>query len=82
MVKGNALIIDEMRYQYKDLDDLPEGINMINAKLVQLDNGWAFQSHHAFYSNMANCVIRYKGHNFNSSKQVYWYNCAKEVDDI
>ena len=80
-VKGNALIVDEMRYQYKDLEDLPEGINITNAKLVQLDDGWAFQSHHAFCSNMAQCVIQYKGHDFNSSEQVYWYKCAEEAED-
>ena len=73
--------VDDIRYLYKDFGDLPEGINMTNAKLVKLDDGWAFQSHYAFCSNMARCIIRYKDHVFNSSEQVYWYNCAEEADN-
>ena len=79
-MKGNALIVDDIRYLYKDLDDLPEGINMTNAKLVKLEDGWAFQSHHAFCSNMAKCNIRYKEIDFTSSEQVYWYKCAEEAE--
>ena len=56
-LKGNALIVDDRRYLYKELGDLPEGINMTNAKLVKVEDGWAFQGHYAFCSNMAPCKI-------------------------
>ena len=80
-VKGNALVVDDIRYLYKEIEDLPEGINITNAKLVKLEDGWAFQSHHAFCSNMARCNIRYKGHDFSYSEHVYWYKCTEEVDN-
>ena len=32
-VKGNALIVDEVKYLFKECGDLPEGINMENAEL-------------------------------------------------
>ena len=47
-VRGGALIIDEIRYNYSEIDDLPEGITMENAKMVQLDDGIAFQSYFAY----------------------------------
>ena len=35
-VCDSALVIDEMRYSFQDLDDLPEGISMENAKTVEV----------------------------------------------
>ena len=34
-MKGN----DDVRYWYRDLANLPEGISMVNAKLVQIEAG-------------------------------------------
>ena len=81
LLKGNTLIVDEVRYLYKDCGDLPEGINMINAKLVEFDDGWAFQSHNAFPSNMAKCTIRDDEHDYHYSEQLYWFYCAEDAGD-
>ena len=35
-----------------EMDNLPEGINMENAKMVELDDGIAFQSHYAFLKSI------------------------------
>ena len=51
-VPGAALVIDDMRYTYQDIDDLPEGITMENAKTVEVNDGIAFQSHFSFLSSM------------------------------
>ena len=80
-LKGNALIVDEVKYLYKECGNLPEGINMKNAKLVELEDGWAFQSHHAFCSNMAKCTIRDDGHDYHCSEQLLWYKCAEDAED-
>ena len=76
MVRGGAIIVDNKKYSYAEITDLPEGITMENAKLVAVDDGMAFQSHFAFPSNMYSCEIDHDGHKFNCSEQVYWYDIA------
>ena len=78
--RGGALI-DEQRYTYKDMENLPEGISMENAKLVEVEDGWAFQGHHAFLSTMHECKITHKGHDFHCTEQVYFYDMADEAGD-
>ena len=39
-MKGN----DDVRYLYRDLANLPEGISMVNAKLVQMEAGGLFKA--------------------------------------
>ena len=80
-VKGNALIVDGAKYLYKDCDNLPEGITMVNAKLVEVEDRWAFQSHHAFPSNMAPFTIEDDGHDYHCGEQLYWYKCAEDAED-
>ena len=71
-VRGGSLIINDQRYGYRDLSKLPEGISMENAKLVEVEGGWAFQGHHAFLSTMYPCNIKHDGHDFHCSEQVYY----------
>ena len=80
-VRGSALIINEQRYSYRDIDKLPEGISMEAAKLVQLEDGWAFQGHHAFLSTMFPCQIKHDGQDFNCSEQVYYFDMAIGAGD-
>ena len=51
-VKGDKLIIDDTVYKHEDLDDLPHYLSMAKAKIIPASDGWAFQSHRAFPSNM------------------------------
>ena len=75
-VRGGAIIVDNKKYSYSEIADLPEGVTMENAKLVAVDDGMAFQSHYAFPSNMYPCEIDHEGHKFHCSEQVYWYDIA------
>ena len=68
--------MDNKRYAYSEIDVLPEGLTMEQAKMVTVDDGIAFQSHHAFPSNMYPCEIDHDGHKFHCSEQVYWYDIA------
>ena len=54
---------------------------MENAKLVEVDGGWAFQGHHAFPSTMYKCKITYKGRDFHCAEQVYFHKMAEEAGD-
>ena len=75
-VRGGAIIVDNKRHAYSEIDVLPEGLTMEQAKMVTVDDGIAFQSHHAFPSNMYPCEIDHDGHKFHCSEQVYWYDIA------
>ena len=50
-VRGGAIIVDNKKYSYSEIADLPEGVTMENAKLVAVDDGMAFQSHYARYQD-------------------------------
>ena len=78
---GGALIINEQRYSYRDIDKLPEGISMEAAKLVELEDGWAFQGHHAFLSTMYPRQIKHDGHDFHCSEQIYYYDMTVDAGD-
>ena len=80
-IRGGALVVDNKRYTYSDIDDLPEGITLENAKIVQVDDGLAFQSHHAYLSNMFKCTIVHEGNTFTSSEQNYWHDIATLAGD-
>ena len=69
--------MDNKRYSYSDIDNLPEGITMENAKIVAVDDGHAFQSHFAFPSSMYPCEIDHEGHKFHCAEQVFWYDIAE-----
>ena len=80
-VKGNKLHIGEEAFTHRDIDDLPEGIDLESAKVVRVDGGTAFQSHHAYLSNMYNCCIEYEDITWHSSEQLFWYLLAEYNQD-
>ena len=51
------------------------------AKLVEVDNGWAFQGHHAFLSTMYTCPIKHQGHDFHCTEQIYYFDMAIDAGD-
>ena len=56
-VRGGAIIVDNKHYAYSDIEDLPKGISLENAKMVAVEDGTAFQSHYPFRSSMFPCEI-------------------------
>ena len=75
-VRGAALVIDDMRYTYQDIYDLPEGITMENAKTVEVSDGIAFQSHFSFLSSMYPTPIRICDTPTHCAEQAYWLEIA------
>ena len=43
-LKGYSLIIDGVRYKYEDIDKLPHDLSLENAKIIEVQDGFAFQS--------------------------------------
>ena len=70
--RGDTLIIDEQRYSYKDLDSLPEGISLEQAKLKPTKDGLAFQGPHVYLSNLADApFVDDDGTQYRSNEQYF-----------
>ena len=61
---------------------------MEKVKIVSVSDGWAFQSHHAFISNMFMCLIKHEGIDYKSAEHFYsaelacYHNRLDLIDDI
>ena len=80
-LRGGTLVIDDVRYPFHDIENLPNGITMENVKLVKVEDGWAFQSHHAFPSSMYPCKITHNDIEFHCVEQAYFQDMAEEAGD-
>ena len=75
-VKGDRLIIDEKVYKHEDLDELPHGLSMEKAKIIAVSDGWAFQSHHAYLSNMHPSKFDEGSKTYKTNEHYYQAQCA------
>lgn len=75
-ILGNKISIDNKIYRHKDIDKLPEGLRLSDAKMIDTTKGIAFQSHHAFLSNFFPCTVNYNGIKFKSAEHAYQYSRA------
>ena len=76
-LRGNNLIIDDIKYSYKDIDSLPHGLTMESVKILIVTDGLAFQSHHAYLSNMFPCIIKVNDVIFKSAEHYYSAEMAR-----
>ena len=76
-LRGSSIIIDDIKYSYKDINSLPYGLCMENVKIVKVSDGLAFQSHHAFMSNMFPCEIIHNGIKYKSAEHYYSAELAR-----
>ena len=79
-VRGTNIIIDGKAYVHKDMEALPHDLTMEKAKVVEVEDGIAFQGKHAFLSNHHPCTIKCDD-NINCSEQMYQYTCAIENEE-
>ena len=68
-LRGSKLIIDKKNYTYVDSKRLPHGLSIEAAKMIEVEDGLAFQSKHAPLSNIDPCEIKYKGKDYSSDEQ-------------
>ena len=78
-MKGNQLVVNGQRFNYENLDKLPENLSLEKAKnrLVDDNKGLAFQGEHSVLSNMAECDLIYGGEVFTSSEAAFQFQKAK-----
>ena len=81
-LKGSNIIIDGINYSHKDIHSLPKGLSITEVKIVTAKDGVAFQSHHAYLSNMFPCKIVYEGVQYQSSEHLYHVEMAKHHDRL
>ena len=81
-VRGAALIVDNKRYTYMELDNHPDDLTMENPKTIAVDNdSLAFQSHDSYLSSMFPCSFDYNGHTHTSTEHIFWYDIAKLAEN-
>lgn len=68
--------MDNKVYNYKDIDRLPKGLKISDAKMVATPKVIAFQPNYAFMSNFYPATLKYKGIQFASAEHAYQYNRA------
>ena len=70
-LRGSNIIFDGIRYGHSDINALPKGLSIKGIKVVATKDGTAFQSHHAYLSNMYHCKIVYEGLEYKSSEHLF-----------
>lgn len=73
---GNRISIDNKVYSHRDIDKLPQGLKISDAKTVDTVKGLAFQSEYAFLSNFYPAPIKYNGINFPTAEHAYQFTRA------
>ena len=79
-LRGNTLIIDGIRLTHKDIDNLPYGLTMESVKIIPVTEGFAFQSHHAYMSNMYVTDIKYEGDTYITAEHLYTTEFVKHYE--
>ena len=81
-LRGSTIIFDDIKYTYKEIDSLPHGFNMEGVKIINVSDGLAYQSHHAFMSNMFMCLIKHEGVEYKSAEHYYSAEMARFHDRL
>ena len=76
-LRGSNIIIDGIKYGHSDINALPKGLSIKGIKVVATKDGTAFQSHHAYLSNMYPCKIVYEGLKYKSSEHLFFAKMAR-----
>ena len=80
-VRGKALILEDKRYSYEDINDLPNDLSLENAKVVKTSEGVAFQGKHVYLSNLADCQIEEGKESFSNAEQYILIHKARLAND-
>ena len=61
-----------------EIDKLPHEISLQNAKVLQVEDGYAFQSEHAFLSSLFQCEFEFNNKKYHSPEQAFHHVRADE----
>ena len=73
-VRGTSIVVAGQQFKYSEIGQIPFGLTLAKAKMVETPDGLAFQSSHAPFSNLYKCVVKFEGQTFDSTERAY---CSK-----
>lgn len=79
--QNDRITVNNITYKYRDIDCLPNGLRLQDAKIVKVKGGIAFHSENAWLSNFYPCKIVLQGITFTSSEQAFQYTRALRLKE-
>lgn len=79
--QNSQITVNNVTYSHRNIDCLPNGLRLEDAKIVKVKGGLAFHSEHAWLSNFFPCSLDIQGLSFHSSEQAYQYTRAIRLND-
>lgn len=79
--QNNQITVNNITYSHRNMDCLPKGVRLEDAKIVKVKGGLAFHSEHAWLSNFFPCQIEIQGLTFKSAEQAFQYTRAIHLKD-
>lgn len=76
-ISGDKICVNNITYDHSNLDCLPVGLRLEDAKVKTFDGITAFQSKYAWLSNFFPCRIHLQGIDFNSGEHAFQYIKAR-----
>ena len=80
-MRGPKIVIDGKASTYGELKHLPHNLTIERAKVIEVEDGVAFQSKHAFLSSHYPCTIKVDDKIYNCSEQLFHYTRAIENNE-
>ena len=80
-VRGNNIIVRGVKYTYADVHTLPHGLSLEKAAIRKTPDGWAFQGHGAFCSNLFPCELEDNNGKYRSVEHMLAVTAATECND-
>lgn len=73
---GDRINIGNVVYSYHDIDSLPQGLTLEDAKMVNTPKGIAFQGPDSFLSNFHKSTVRFNGRTYPTAEHAYQHDRA------
>ena len=75
---SDTIIVDGVSFSHADIGRLPHEITLENAKVIEVEDGHAFQGEQAFLSSLFEIEIEYKDRKHRSAEHTFHHSRADE----
>ena len=72
-MRGTKIVVDGKAYSYGELGTLPHNLTIERAKVIEVEDGTAFQGKHAYLSSHYPFTIKDGDKEYSSSEQMFHY---------
>ena len=77
-LRNDAIVVDGIRYKHHEISKLPHELSMENAKIIEVEDGHAFQSEHAYLSSLYEVEIEFNNKKHRSAEHAFHFSRADE----